>query len=197
MSFVHETAVVDQGAHVGSETKIWHFTHVAAGAWIGKRGSIGQNCYIAKVRIGQGCRIQNNVSVYEGVTLEDDVFLGPSCVFSNVKHPRAHVARTDSFERTLVCRGVTIGANATIICGITIGEYALIGAGAVVTRDVPAFGLMIGMPARRVGWACRCGETLAQNLVCTSCGDVYIEDHGKLAVAIEGQESQLVTQRRD
>lgn len=197
MSSVHETAVIDRGAHVGAETRIWHFTHVVSGAWVGNRCSIGQNCYIAKVRIGHGCRIQNNVSVYEGVTLEDDVFLGPSCVFSNVKHPRAHVARTDAFERTLVCRGVTIGANATILSGITIGEYALIGAGAVVTHDVPAFALMLGTPARAVGWACRCGETLAHNLVCTRCGDVYIEEHGKLAVAIEGQESQLVTQRRD
>ncbi len=196
MSFVHETAVVDKGAHVGADTKIWHFTHVVAGAWIGNRGSIGQNCYIAKVRIGHGCRIQNNVSVYEGVTLEDDVFLGPSCVFSNVKHPRAHVARNDSYARTLVCRGVTIGANATILCGITIGEYALIGAGAVITRDVAPYALVVGAPGRRVGWACRCGESLPANLVCKNCGDVYIDDHGKLAVALEGQESQMITQER-
>jgi UDP-2-acetamido-3-amino-2,3-dideoxy-glucuronate N-acetyltransferase len=197
MALVHETAVVDPGAHLGTDTKIWHFTHVMAGAWIGDRGSIGQGCYIGRVRIGHGCRIQNNVSVYDGVTLEDDVFLGPSCVFSNVKHPRAHVARKDAFARTLVCRGVTIGANATIVCGVTIGEYALVGAGAVVTSDVAPFALLVGAPARRVGWACRCGETLPGNLVCARCGDVYIEDRGGLAVAMEGKDSQLVTQRRD
>ncbi|MEO8554589.1 MAG: DapH/DapD/GlmU-related protein, partial [Kofleriaceae bacterium] len=130
MSFVHETAVVDPGAHLGAETRVWHFAHVMAGAWIGDRGSIGQGCYIGNVRIGHGCRIQNQVSIFDGVTLEDDVFLGPSCVFTNVRHPRAHVTRKDTFARTLVCRGVTVGANATIVCGITIGEYALIGAGA-------------------------------------------------------------------
>jgi UDP-2-acetamido-3-amino-2,3-dideoxy-glucuronate N-acetyltransferase len=211
MSFVHETAVVDPGAHVGADTKIWHFAHVMKGAWIGDRGSIGQGCYIGRVRIGHGCRIQNHVSVFDGVTLEDDVFLGPSCVFTNVAHPRAHVARKDTFERTLVCRGASIGANATVVCGVTIGEYALIGAGAVVTTDVAPFALMVGTPARRVGWVCRCGETLPGNLVCTQCGDVYLEDHGGLAVAIasparsapnetesiDGHESQLVTQRRE
>ncbi len=189
--------MVDPGAHIGAETRIWHFVHVSAGAWIGSRGSIGQGCYIGKVRIGHGCRIQNHVSIFDGVTLEDDVFLGPSCVFTNVRHPRAHVARKDALERTLVCRGVTIGANATIVAGITLGEYALIGAGAVVTQDVAPFALMVGAPARRVGWACRCGETLPANLVCARCGDVFIEDHGVLAVAVEGQDSQLVTQRRD
>jgi UDP-2-acetamido-3-amino-2,3-dideoxy-glucuronate N-acetyltransferase len=197
MSFVHETAVVDPGAHVGVETRVWHFAHVMAGAWIGDRGSIGQGCFIGNVRIGHVCRIQNHVSIFDGVTLEDDVFLGPSCVFTNVRHPRAHVARKDTFARTLVCRGVTVGANATIVCGCTIGEYALIGAGAVVTHDVPAFALMVGTPARRIGWACRCGETLPANLVCARCGDVYLEERGGLAVAMEGQDSQLVTQRRD
>ncbi len=193
---LHETAVIDPGAHVGADTKIWHFSHVMVGAWIGDRCVIGQGCYIGKVRIGHGCRIQNNVSVYDGVTLEDDVFLGPSCVFTNVKHPRAHVSRRDQYARTLVCRGASIGANASIVCGVTIGEYAMIGAGAVVTHDVPPFAIMTGTPATRTGWACRCGETLLVNLVCRHCGDVYLEDHGKLAVALEGTTDEVATQQR-
>lgn len=170
---VHEFALVDEGAHVGADTTIWQFVHVVTGAWIGDRCSIGQGCYIGKVRIGHGCRVQNNVSIYDGVTLEDDVFLGPSCVFTNVKHPRAHVSRKDAFAHTLVCRGASIGANATIVCGVTIGEYALIGAGAVVTRDVAPHAIVVGTPARPTGWACRCGETLGADLACTRCGDFY------------------------
>ncbi|NVB77525.1 MAG: N-acetyltransferase [Kofleriaceae bacterium] len=178
---IHPTAIVDgPNTHVGADTRIWHFTHVMAGAWIGNRCVIGQGCYIGKVRIGHGCRIQNNVSIYEGVTLEDDVFLGPSCVFTNVKHPRAHVQRKSEYARTLVCKGATIGANATIVSGVTIGEYAMIGAGAVVTADVPPHALVVGAPGRRIGWVCACGETLPADMKCTRCGDRYAELDGLL-----------------
>jgi UDP-2-acetamido-3-amino-2,3-dideoxy-glucuronate N-acetyltransferase len=181
---IHPTAIVDgPNTHIGADTRIWHFVHVMAGAYIGDRCSVGQGCYVGKVRIGHGCRIQNNVSIYDGVTLEDDVFLGPSCVFTNVAHPRAHVSRKEEYARTLVCKGATIGANATILCGITIGEYAMIGAGAVVTHDVPPHALVIGTPGLRVGWACRCGETLRSDhheLRCRRCGEEYAELDGLL-----------------
>ena len=184
---IHPTAIVEQpDTYVGADTQIWQWVHVRAGAHIGERCSIGQGCYVGgKVRIGHGCRIQNNVSLYDGVLLDDDVFLGPSCVFTNVKHPRAHVARKDAFLRTRVGRGATIGANATIVCGVEIGAYAMIGAGAVVTHDVPAHALVVGTPARRVGWACRCGETLPEALACQRCGDVYREtaEHALVLVA--------------
>jgi UDP-2-acetamido-3-amino-2,3-dideoxy-glucuronate N-acetyltransferase len=172
---VHPSAIVEDGARLGDGVRIWHWVHVRAGAVIGDATSIGQGCYIGAVAIGRGCRIQNCVSVYDGVTLEDDVFLGPSCVFTNVAHPRAHEPRKAAFERTVVGRGATIGANATIVCGIAIGAYAMIGAGAVVTHDVPPHGLMIGAPARRIGWACRCGETLpaGERVRCSRCGDAY------------------------
>jgi UDP-2-acetamido-3-amino-2,3-dideoxy-glucuronate N-acetyltransferase len=179
-NFIHPSAVVDGTVHVGAETKLWHFVHVMDGAWIGSRCSIGQGCFIGKVRIGHGCKIQNNVSIYDGVTLEDDVFLGPSCVFTNVKHPRAHVERKAEYARTLVCKGATVGANATIICGVTIGEFAMIGAGAVITADVPPHALVVGAPGRRVGWACACGETLPDDLKCERCGDRYAELDGLL-----------------
>ena len=179
---IHASAIVDgQGTHVGKDTQIWQFVHVMQGAWIGDRCSIGQGCFVGKVRIGHGCRIQNHVSIYDGVTLEDDVFLGPSCVFTNVKHPRAHVPRKSEYARTLVCRGATVGANVTIVCGVTIGEYAMIGAGAVVTHDVPPHALVVGAPAKRIGWACKCGETLPESLECARCGDFYIDDNGSLA----------------
>jgi UDP-2-acetamido-3-amino-2,3-dideoxy-glucuronate N-acetyltransferase len=165
---IHPTAVVDgPNTHVGADTRIWHFVHVMPGAYIGNRCSIGQGCFIGKVRIGHGCRIQNNVSVFDGVTLEDDVFLGPSCVFTNVKHPRAHVQRKDQYARTLVCKGATIGANSTIMCGVTIGEYAMIGAGAVITADVPPYALVMGSPGRRAGWVCACGVVFTK---CCSIG---------------------------
>jgi UDP-2-acetamido-3-amino-2,3-dideoxy-glucuronate N-acetyltransferase len=172
---VHPTAIVEDGARLGDGVKIWHWVHVRAGAVIGDGTSIGQGCYIAAVAVGRGCRIQNHVSIYEGVTLEDEVFLGPSCVFTNVRHPRAHVPKKHAYERTVVGRGATIGANATIVCGVAIGAYAMIGAGAVITHCVPAHGLMIGAPARRMGWACRCGETLPRDerARCTACGDPY------------------------
>lgn len=167
---IHATAVVDEGAQIGPGTRIWHFVHVMPGAVIGERCVIGQGCYIGNVRVGAGCKIQNNVSIYDGVTLEDDVFIGPSCVFTNVLHPRAHVERKTEFAPTLVRRGASLGANATIIAGVTIGEYALIGAGAVITDDVPAHAIVVGNPARRIGWACPCGETLPDTLICARCG---------------------------
>lgn len=180
--FIHPTAVVDGvDIQIGSGSKIWHFTHVMPGARIGARCSIGHGCFIANVRIGDGCRIQNHVSIFEGVTLEDDVFVGPSCAFTNVRHPRAHVARRDRFEATLVCKGASIGANATVLSGVTVGSYALVGAGAVVTRDVPAYAIVVGSPARRIGWACRCGDTLPELLTCNRCGDQYVEHVGELA----------------
>ena len=159
--FIHESSYVDDGAVVGDGTKIWHFCHVMPGAVIGERCSLGQNCVVMPgTRIGNNVKIQNNVSIYEGVELEDDVFCGPSMVFTNVVNPRSHVSRKHEYQRTLVRRGATIGANATIVCGVTLGEYAFVGAGAVVTKDVSAFALVTGVPAKQVGWMCRCGERL-------------------------------------
>jgi UDP-2-acetamido-3-amino-2,3-dideoxy-glucuronate N-acetyltransferase len=184
--FVHESSYVDAGAVVGAGTKIWHFCHVLPSAVIGEGCSLGQNVVVMNgVRIGSNVRIQNNVSVYEGVILEDDVFCGPSCVFTNVINPRAHVSRKDEYRQTLVRRGTSIGANATIVCGVTLGEYSFVGAGAVVTSDVPDFALMVGVPARRVGWMCRCGERLAGGpgeLGCVACGTRYREADGLLAM---------------
>ena len=171
---IHETAVVDDGAQVGAGTRIWHFTHVSGGSTIGARCVLGQNVFIGPgVEIGDGVKIQNNVSVYAGVTIADDVFLGPSCVFTNVLTPRAHVERKEEFAPTPVGRGVTVGANATIVCGHSLGEYALIGAGSVVTKDVPAHAVVVGNPARRLAWACRCGEVLPDDSLCARCGDEY------------------------
>jgi UDP-2-acetamido-3-amino-2,3-dideoxy-glucuronate N-acetyltransferase len=175
---VHPSAVIDPGARIGTGTHIWHFVHVMPGARIGARCAIGQGCFIGNVSVGDGCRIQNNVSLFDGVTIDDDVFLGPSCVFTNVLHARAHVPRKDEFLPTRVGKGATIGANATIVCGVTIGEYAFVGAGAVVRRDVLAHALVVGVPAAWAGWVCRCGERLpAQNasgeMVCARTGDRY------------------------
>jgi UDP-2-acetamido-3-amino-2,3-dideoxy-glucuronate N-acetyltransferase len=196
--YVHPTAIVDgPNTHVGADTRIWHFAHVMPGAYIGDRCVIGQGCFVGKVRIGHGCRIQNHVSLFDGVTLEDDVFLGPSCVFTNVAHPRAHVQRKDQFARTLVCRGSTVGANATIVCGVTIGEYAMIGAGAVVTHDVIPHAIVVGTPARRIGWACRCGETLPDTLDCARCGDIYRMQNDQLEIAHDSHASHADTQRND
>jgi UDP-2-acetamido-3-amino-2,3-dideoxy-glucuronate N-acetyltransferase len=182
--FVHESSYVDDGARIGRGTKIWHFSHVMAGAAIGERCNLGQNVVVMPgTSIGNNVKIQNNVSIYEGVTLEDDVFCGPSCVFTNVMNPRSHVPRKHEYRRTLVRRGSSIGANATIVCGVTLGEYAFIGAGAVVTSDVPAYGLMVGVPARRVGWMCQCGERLAVTsgkATCAACGTAYTEANGTL-----------------
>jgi UDP-2-acetamido-3-amino-2,3-dideoxy-glucuronate N-acetyltransferase len=175
--FVHESSYVDDGAQVGQGTKIWHFCHVMPGAVIGERCILGQNVVVMPgTRIGSNVKIQNNVSIYEGVELEDDVFCGPSCVFTNVVTPRSHVSRKHEYQRTRVRRGATIGANATVVCGATIGEYALIGAGAVVRGDVKAHALMVGVPARQVGWVCQCGARLAVKegeAVCGACGTGY------------------------
>jgi len=184
--FVHESAYVDEGAVVGKGSKIWHFSHVMPGAVIGERCNLGQNVVVMPgTRLGTNVKVQNNVSIYEGVTLEDDVFCGPSCVFTNVMTPRSHVSRKHEYRPTLVKRGASIGANATIVCGVTLGEYAFIGAGAVVTSDVPAFGLMVGVPARRVGWMCQCGVRLQlkdRAARCEACHAFYREVDGRLTM---------------
>jgi UDP-2-acetamido-3-amino-2,3-dideoxy-glucuronate N-acetyltransferase len=179
---VHPTAVVDEGAQIGDDTRIWHFCHVQPGAVVGQRCILGQNVNVDRdAVIGSGVKIQNNVSIYKGVIVEDDVFLGPSCVFTNVVNPRAFIERKTEFRRTVVGRGASIGANATIVCGHDLGPYCMVGAGAVVTREVPAYALVVGVPARILGWVCRCGERLAlaavgevgERSVCTACGARY------------------------
>ena len=175
-TFIHPTAIVDAGARIGPGTKVWHWVHISGGAQIGDNCSFGQNVFVGnRVVIGDNVRVQNNVSIYDDVTLEDDVFCGPSMVFTNVVNPRAHVSRKNEYRATLVKRGATIGANATIICGHVLHEYAFVGAGAVVTRDVPAYALMAGNPARRIGWMCKCGVRLPQveQPVCRECGARY------------------------
>lgn len=171
--FVHETSVVDEGAIIGDGTKIWHFSHIQGGARIGKDCIFGQNVNVGgEAVIGDRCKIQNNVSVYDGVTLEDNVFCGPSCVFTNDLMPRAHSDQGWEIAPTLVKQGASIGANATIVCGHTIGRYATVGAGAVVTADVPDQALVVGVPARQIGWVCECGRVLDENQSC-SCGRTY------------------------
>jgi len=160
--FAHETAIVDENVIIGDGTKIWHFSHILSGTTIGNNCSFGQNCVVGpKVTIGSGVKVQNNVSVYEGVEVEDDVFLGPSMVFTNVINPRAFIQRKEEFKKTLLKKGCSVGANATIVCGVTIGEYALIGSGAVINRDVPPYALMVGVPAKQIGWVGISGNTLA------------------------------------
>jgi UDP-2-acetamido-3-amino-2,3-dideoxy-glucuronate N-acetyltransferase len=186
--FAHESSYVDEGCTIGAGTKIWHFTHVMTGARIGRRCNIGQNVVISpEVVIGDDVKIQNNVSVYTGVVLEDDVFCGPSMVFTNVINPRSHVSRKHEYQPTLVRRGATLGANSTIVCGHTIGRHAFVGAGAVVTRDVPDYALVVGNPGRIVGWVCACGVTLVKSARpptdagCSACGRRYRADAGVLA----------------
>ena len=175
--WVHPSAIVDPGASIGKDTRIWHWVHVCGEARVGSGCSLGQNVFVAnKVVIGNNVKVQNNVSIYDDVTLEDDVFCGPSMVFTNVINPRSHVSRKHEYLATLVKRGATIGANATVVCGHVIGEYAFIGAGAVITRDVAAYALMLGNPARHAGWMCHCGQRLPGKSVsveCASCGSRY------------------------
>ena len=175
---VHETAIVDAGATIGEGTRIWHWAHVCAGARIGARCSLGQNVFVANdVVIGDNVKVQNNVSVYDAVRLEDDVFCGPSMVFTNVYNPRSAVTRKDEYRPTLVQRGATLGANCTIVCGVTIGRHAFVGAGTVVNRDVLPHALMVGVPARRIGWMCVCGLRLADEVeVRCGCGRAYTID---------------------
>jgi UDP-2-acetamido-3-amino-2,3-dideoxy-glucuronate N-acetyltransferase len=178
--FAHQSAYVDQGCTIGEGTKIWHFSHIMTGARIGRHCNIGQNVVISPdVVIGNNVKIQNNVSVYTGVVLEDDVFCGPSMVFTNVINPRSHISRKHEYRPTIVRQGATLGANSTIVCGHTIGRYAFVGAGAVVTRDVPDYALVLGNPARMAGWVCECSTRLsavhaaAARLVCRDCGSAY------------------------
>lgn len=174
--FIHESAYVDEPCTIGEGTRIWHFCHVLAGVSIGRDCTLGQNVMIGpNVAIGNNCKIQNNVSLFDGVTLQDDVFCGPSCVFTNVVNPRSEIVRKDEFGPTLVRRGATIGANATIICGHSLGEYCFIAAGAVVTGDVPAHALMAGVPARRLGWISKAGNRLGDDLTCPEDGSRYRE----------------------
>ena len=185
----HETAIVDEGAQIGADTRIWHWVHVCPGARIGERCSLGQNVFVGNdVVIGNNVKIQNNVSVYDAVTLEDDVFCGPSMVFTNVYNPRAAVTRKNEYRRTLVRQGATLGANCTIVCGATIGRYAFVGAGAVVQKDVPDFALVVGVPARQIGWMSRFGERLDLPLagsgeaVCPHTGDRYRLQNGHVTL---------------
>ena len=196
--FVHKSSYVDDNVEIGSGTKIWHFCHILTNARIGENCIIGQNvCIERDVIVGNRCKIQNNVTVYTGVTLEDEVFCGPSCVFTNVYNPRAFIERKAEFRPTLVKRGATIGANATIVCGVVIGCYAMIAAGAVVKQDVPDYAIVAGVPARQTGWTCKCGTTLnfnrripasgnmASETVCSYCGNKYFVEDNLLKVILE------------
>jgi UDP-2-acetamido-3-amino-2,3-dideoxy-glucuronate N-acetyltransferase len=195
--FAHETAVVDQPCQIGAGTRIWHFSHVMPNCTIGERVNIGQNVVVSPgCTIGNGCKIQNNVSIYTGVVLEDDVFCGPSMVFTNVVNPRAFVERKTEYRTTLIRRGASIGANATIVCGVTLGRYCFVGAGAVVTRDVPDYATVYGNPARVRGWTCYCGEQLPlaatpraqERSQCTACRRTYVYDGSRLTEIVSTQE---------
>lgn len=180
--FIHESSYIDENVTIGSGTKIWHFSHILSNCTIGKNCSLGQNVVVGpNVIIGSRVKIQNNVSVYEGVTLEDDVFCGPSCVFTNVNNPRSEIVRKEEYRKTIVRRGASIGANATIICGNDLGEYCFVAAGAVITKMVPAFALMVGAPARQIGWISKSGIRLGDDLICPIDGTKYqLTAHNKL-----------------
>ena len=184
---IHSSAIVDEGAVIGDDSRVWHFAHVCAGAKIGKGVSLGQNVFVGnKVQIGDYCKIQNNVSVYDNVTLEEGVFCGPSMVFTNVYNPRSLIERKNEYRNTLVKRGSTLGANCTIVCGITVGEFAFVGAGAVVNRDIPAYALVVGVPAKQIGWMSEFGEQLQLPLTgnaevrCSHTHDLYVLNDSKL-----------------
>ncbi|AGU52440.1 putative acetyltransferase [Variovorax paradoxus B4] len=191
MNLIHATAIVDAGAQIGTGTRVWHWVHISASAVIGDDCSLGQSVYVGNdVHIGRNVKIQNNVSVYDGVTLEDEVFCGPSMVFTNVYNPRSGVSRKSEYRKTLVRRGATLGANCTIVCGVTIGCYAFIGAGAVVNRNVPDFALMLGVPARPAGWMSRHGERLkfvGSTATCATTGEKYMLREG-LCVLVEASQ---------
>jgi UDP-2-acetamido-3-amino-2,3-dideoxy-glucuronate N-acetyltransferase len=186
--YQHETAIVDEGAQVGKDSRIWHFVHVCGGAKIGQGVSLGQNVFVGNsVVIGDRCKVQNNVSVYDNVYLEDEVFCGPSMVFTNVYNPRSGIERKDQYRDTRVKKGATLGANCTIVCGATIGRYAFVGAGAVINRDVPDYALVVGVPAKQIGWMSEFGEQIdlpltgSGSAVCPSSGDAYLLDNGCLS----------------
>ena len=187
--FIHPTAIVDEGAQIGNGSRVWHWVHISSGAQIGLNCSFGQNVFVGnRVLIGNNCKIQNNVSVYDNVTLEDDVFCGPSMVFTNVYNPRSSISRKDEYRHTLVKRGVTLGANSTIVCGTTLGEYVFVAAGAVINRDVKPYALMAGVPAKQIGWMSQFGERLDLPLVgnaqthCQQTGQKYVLHNGYCSV---------------
>lgn len=181
--FLHESSYVDDGVTIGTGTKVWHFSHIMSGAILGKKCSIGQNVNIGSHAVlGDRVKVQNNVSIYDDVILEDDVFCGPSCVFTNVINPRSFIERKDEYKLTLVKKGTSIGANATVVCGVILGEYSFIGAGAVVTKDIPDYGMVYGNPAKLHGWVCKCGEKLDESLSCNVCGNKYMESGGFLEI---------------
>lgn len=172
--FIHKSSYIDDGVLIGKDTKIWHFSHILSGSTIGQKCNIGQNVVIGpNVEVGSNVKIQNNVSIYDGVQIEDDVFCGPSCVFTNVNNPRSDIERKDEYLKTHVKKGASIGANATIVCGVSLGEYSFIGAGAVVTKDVPDFALMVGNPSKRIGWMSKAGGRLGNDLICPLDGSIY------------------------
>ena len=184
---IHPSAIVDDGAQIGEGSRVWHFAHICAGACIGERCSFGQNVFVGNdVEIGNNVKVQNNVSIYDAVHIEDDVFCGPSMVFTNVYNPRSAVTRKDEYRKTLICKGATLGANCTIVCGVTVGEYAFVAAGAVINRDVKSYALMAGVPARQIGWMSRHGERLNLPLSgdgearCPITGDTYRLDNGQI-----------------